>query len=276
MRVGSLLGQLLLTSACASAPLAPGGSLSSYEQMQPARSLRARALIFANAQALAGAHSVRIAPVAFRPGAADVVSPAQAALIARGVGRTLCLKLSQHFDMVAPEAPADLTVRVSVIHITPTDRAAAAVTVPMSAGSMAMGIPMIPRLPVGLGAFSAEGEAVDASGARRAALVWSRGADILTSRPRMSRIGDAYSLSLAFAGDLAGLILTARNPLHDVPPLTPRARRRPTPALCETLYGHGRPVESFIAGYVAAPPEWTEDAGRAAAKAPPKPKPPKR
>ena len=40
-------------------------------------------------------------------------------------------------------------------------------------------------------------------------MVWARGADIITSKPKVSTAGDAYDLAKAFADDFSKLVVTA-------------------------------------------------------------------
>ncbi len=111
------------------------------------------------------------------------------------------------------------------------------------------------RAPLGIGAFAAEGEAIDSAGVRRGSMVWARGADVPTSRARVSKIGDAYPLSDAFAGDMAALVITARNPLRELPKSAFGGRGRPVAQLC-VAYGKAHGVENVVGGLFGAPPEW--------------------
>ena len=274
-RLGRTLGLAIAALAapawlagCASSSITQTGGLSSYEDMKDVKTTRTKARIFAQADALAAAKSVRIAAVTYGPGAADKVSADQRALIANLVERTLCVRLSNRFDIVAGDQPADLTIRTVITRLTPTNREAAAVMLPMRAASMAFGVPAPFRLPVGMGSFSAEGEAIDSAGARRASMVWARGADVLTSRARVSKIGDAYQLSDAFAGDMAALVITARNPLHDLPKASFGKRERPVAVACDA-YGKSHGAENFVGGIFGAPPEWTDGKPRPPAKSDP-------
>jgi hypothetical protein len=257
---GLLIGALSMAvglAGCASSSVTQTGGLTSYQDMTDVKTARTKAKIFADADTLASAKSVRIEPVTYSPGAADEVSADQRALIANLVERTLCVRLSGRFDIVAGPDPADLTVRTVITRLTPTNREAAAATLPIRAVSMAFGVPAPLRLPIGMGSFAAEGEALDQAGARRASMVWARGADVLTSRARISKIGDAYQLSDAFAGDMAALVITAKNPLHDLPKARFGGRVRPVAQACNA-YGKSHAVEGFVGGLFAAPPEWTE------------------
>ena len=252
-----VLGLASLLGACASSAVTQTGSISSYQGMTSVKTVRTKARISVDAPALAAARTVRIAPVAYAPGVAQGVSPDQSALVANLVSRTLCEKLSNQFDIVPEAGPADLEVKVVITRMTPTGRAAAGLSAPIRVAGMVAGVPIPARIPLGMGSFAAEGEAVDGGGAQRAAIAWARGADMFTNRPRISKIGDAYELSGAFAGDLANLITTAKNPLHDIPRGAFAKRKRPVPAACDA-YGKGHPVETFMSGFVAVPPEWTD------------------
>ena len=246
-------------TACATSSVTQTGAISSYDRLQAVKTTRTKAGIVADGPALAAARSVRIQPVTYGAdaGVGEGVSAAESALIANLVGRTLCVKLSNRYDIVAYPAPADLTIRAVITRMTPTNRTAAAASLPLRAAGMVVGLPFPGRFPVGLGSFAAEGEAVDARGAQRAAMVWARGADMFTNRARVSRIGDAYALSNAFAGDFAALIITAKNPLHDIPPMPFGTRPRPVSLICDA-YGKANAANGFVAGYVGAPPGWTE------------------
>ena len=253
----AIVGPSLVLAACASSSVTQSGGLSSYQGMASVKTTRTKARISADAPALAAARTVRIAPVAYAPGAAGRVSPDQSALVANVVARTLCIKLSDRFDIAQESGPADLEVRVVITRMTPTNREAAGVSAPLRLAGMVVGVPVPGRIPVGMGSFAAEGEAVDGGGVQRAAMVWARGADMFTNRPRASKIGDAYELSGAFAGDLATLVSTAKNPLHDIPRSPFAKRRRPVPTACDA-YGKGHAAETFMSGFIAAPPEWTD------------------
>jgi hypothetical protein len=254
--IGPLAAAVWL-SGCASSSITQSGGLSSYQDMTAVKTARTKARIFADADALAAAKSVRIEAVTYGSGAADEVSADQRALIANLVERTLCVRLSSRFDIVAGQEPADLTIHAVITRLTPTNREAAAATVPIRAVSIAFGVPAPFRVPIGMGSFAAEGEADDQTGGRRASMVWARGADVLTSQARVSKIGDAYQLSDAFAGDMAALVITARNPLHDLPKAPFGGRGRPVAQACDA-YGKSHGAERFVGGVFGAPPEWAE------------------
>ena len=246
-----------ILSGCASSTTTRTGALSSYEHMIPVHSVRSKALIFANEAALKSVQTVRIEPVVFASGAGQAISEHQRFLIANVVGRTLCHRLATKYDVVEAPSPADLDVKIAITRVAATGTAAAASSVALRAATIVARVPSA-RLPIGLGEFSAEGEALDLTGVQQAAMSWARGADIITNRARISKIGDAYGLSVAFAGDMARLIETGKNPLHDVPAIGThnRGRKRPSPAC--TAYGKAANAGLFVGGFFGAPPEWSD------------------
>jgi hypothetical protein len=225
--------------------------------MEDVKTTRTKAKIFADADKLATVKTVRIAAVVYGAGAGENVSADQRALIANLVERTLCQRLSARFDIVADQEPADLTIRTVITRMTPTNREAAAATAPIRAAGIVFGTPAPFRLPIGMGSFSAEGEAVDQAGVQRASMVWARGADALTNQARLSKIGDAYELSGAYAGDMAALVITAKNPLHDLPKAHLGRGGRPVSEACDA-YGKSHVAQNFVGGLFGAPPEWTD------------------
>jgi hypothetical protein len=253
----AILGGAPLLAACAHSAITETGGLTSYEGMTPVKTTRTHALYKADPPALAKATSVRIAPVTYAPGTGRKVSADQRAFIANIVARTLCDKLSDHYDIAAADGPADLTVRAVITRMTPTNRDAARASVPLRIAAAVVGVPVPGRLPIGLGSFAAEGEAIDSSGTQRAAITWARGADAFTNRARVSKIGDAFELSSAFAGDLADLVITGQNPLHDIPRHIMSKRNRPIPAACD-VYGRSQGVKDFLGGFVGMSPEVTD------------------
>jgi hypothetical protein len=260
------LALILGLTGCASSSVTQTGGMSSYQGLTDVKTVRTKARISADAAALAKAKSIRLEPVAYGEGAAEGVSESQRALIANRVMRELCVRLSNRFDIVTGKDPADMRVRTVITRLTPTNREAAAANLPLRAAGMVFGVPA-PRVPLGMGTFAAEGEAVDAAGAQRAVMVWARGADALTTRARVSKIGDAYELSGAFADDMANLVITGKNPLHELSVEMLKGRQRPVASACDA-YGKSHDVESFMSGFVGAPPEWTDG------KPPPAPPPP--
>ena len=256
----ALAAPLALLAACATAP-PPSGALSSYSGMTKSKAARIQASVRVDAPAVSAAKTLRLEPVAFAADAERKVAPAQLALIANAMERTMCDRLSARFDIVGAHDPADLTVKTTVTRIKPTQPGVAAASVVVSRLSP---VPLTPRVPLGLGGFTAEGEAIDPAGRQDAAMTWSRDADVYTN-PRASSIGDAYAFSGAFARDISALLVTGKDPVHNlsVPKLPHRAKH--ASANCAP-YGKGPGVVAFISSRLGAPPEWTDRTGPGAVR----------
>ena len=151
-------------------------------------------------------------------------------------------------------ARADLTVLTTVTGIRPTNTAAASASMGARVVARVVGSPIAPRVPLGLGGFSAEAEAMDRTGTQRAALVWTRNANALLTGARVSHVGDAYQLAAAFAGDLARLVSTGKDPLREVS--APHFSRKAPQAAC-AVYGRGE-KSGYINGMFGIAPEATD------------------
>jgi hypothetical protein len=64
-----------------------------------------------------------------------------------------------------------------------------------------------------------EAEALDQNGQQEAAIIWARGADALTSKPKVSSAGDAYDLAKSFADDFSKQLVKAASPFDTLPSL---------------------------------------------------------
>jgi hypothetical protein len=143
--------------------------------------------------------------------------------------RSLCSNLSTRFVVVSKDAHADLVVQAIITSLTPTDTTAAGISAVTGLGgkviSAASGVPLpIPRIPFGLGALTIEAEARDSSGQQRAAIIWARGADALTTDARVAEEGDAHTLAARFSEDFAKLLVTGTDPMSDPTPSLPSAQ----------------------------------------------------
>jgi hypothetical protein len=94
-------------------------------------------------------------------------------------------------------------------------------------------------------------------------MIWARGADMITSKPKVSTAGDAYDLAKAFADDFSKLVVTATSPFNTLPSL-PSINRinamlgvAPRDAACE-VFGRGPGVAGMIGDSIGLPPEWTD------------------
>jgi hypothetical protein len=248
VRLLSVALALELLSACASSAPPTSGILTSYSGLTRTKAHRAQALTRADSIALAAAKTVRIETVTFAEDAQSKATPAQRALLANAMERALC----KRFNVTTAADGADLTIKTVVTRIKPTNAAAAGLSLAVSASIL----PFAPRIPVGLGGFSAEAEAIQPDGGQAAAMVWSRDADILGGK-RVSAIGDAYDLSISFTHDLVKLLA---NPAADRDARSPARLDTSGSAAC-SIYGQGPGIVGAVGGLLGASPKMTDGRG---------------
>lgn len=255
-------------AGCATAQLETSGSLASYNDLTAADGITTKSKMRVDKAGVLAAQSVRIVPTSFSHGASQAaLTDKQRRVIANAVDRSVCIGLSDRFNVVPSGQPADLTVHVTVTRVTVTDAGAAGAAKVASAVPMfvSAGFPIVvPRIPYGMGGLSVEAEARDMQGQQKAAFVWARDADMLTSTPRVAASGDAYDLAGEFGADFSKLLITGENPF-DKKLSVPSMQRvnsafggKPKYSACDAFGRTG--VSAFIGGKMGAPPEWNDDA----------------
>jgi Protein of unknown function (DUF3313) len=258
----------LLLAGCASASMTRGGSLSSYDNMAPSNGTLTQSLVHVSHDEVLGAKTVRLMPTAFAATASPVLTDKQRALVANVIDRALCVGLSERFEVVMPNEPADLTVHAMVTQAAATDEIAAGASRVVSVVPSALGVPVpVPRLPLGLGSLSVEAEAVDRAGRQQGAMLWARGADSFTTSATVSKAGDAYDLAASFGGDMSRLLVTGASPFGKLPD-APSWQKigsslggKPKYAACEA-FGRGPGVTGMISSRIGLPPEWSDDGAK--------------
>lgn len=255
---------LLIISGCTSVPLKEGGTLTSYDQLSPAKGKFTKSRTFVDARWLYDVRTVAILPSAFSFGAASRIKTAQdRGLVTNALDRAVCVALSDRYQLVPAGQPADLTVRTLVTDIVPTNKTMAGVSTAVSLGS-SFALPVgIPRLPAGLGGLAVEAEAIDSTGTQRAAVVWSKGANSITNKARVSEVGDAYSLASNFGKYFSRMLVTGKEP-KGLDLSLPSAQRmnsalggKPKYAACDA-FGRSPGLAGIVADKVGAPPQWTD------------------
>jgi hypothetical protein len=265
----SLIGgtmALALLSGCASAPMTKGGSLSSYDNMTPSEGMLAKSMIRVSKDDVLAARTVRIVPTVFSQAASPTLSDKQRKMVANAVDRSLCMGLSERFQVVGPDQSADLTAHVLVTQAAPTDEVAAGASKVISfvPTALSLNVPVpIPRLPIGLGSLTLEAEARDQTGRQQAAMIWARGANSFTNSPMVSNAADAYDLTGAFSDDFSQLLITGSTPFGKSPGLPSFDKigaslgGKPKFAACEA-FGRSPGVVGMVAGKLGLPPEWSD------------------
>ena len=258
---------ILCLAGCANVPLQQGTSLTSYQGLAAHKGLLTKAAMKADRDTLLEARTVRIIPTEFSPAAATMVKePRDLRLVTNAIDRSLCVSLSDRLEVVGYGENADLTVHANVTALVPTNVVASGVAVATSFGS-SMVLPVsLPRLPLGLGGIAVEAEALGTDGTQKAAMLWARGANSITEKPRMSQIGDAYSLASKFGDDFAKLVVNGKSPFGRWPEVPSGQKIRSILggkakyAACRT-FGRAPGMAGLITGKFGLPPGWSDKGG---------------
>ncbi|NTG18755.1 DUF3313 domain-containing protein [Agrobacterium rhizogenes] len=261
---GACLSLVLIISGCTSLPLKEGGTLTSYNQLSPAKGNFTKSRTFVDAQGLSSVRTVAILPSTFSSAAASRIKTAQdRSLVTNALNRAVCVALSDKYQLVPAGQPADLTVRTVVTDIVPTNKAMAGLSTAASLGS-SVALPVgIPRLPAGLGGLAVEAEAIDSTGTQRAAIVWSKGANSITNSARVSEVGDAYSLAANFGKYFSRMLVTGKAPkalelsLPSAHGVKSALGGTPKYVACDA-FGRSPGLAGLVADKFGAPPQWTD------------------
>lgn len=261
---------VMLLSGCATAELTESGRLSSYTKLVPSDGVLTQSKIYIDRTAIIAAHSVRLLPTIVDAHAQKSgLTTQQLDLVSNAMDRSLCSNLSARFVVVSNDAPADLVVQAIITSLSPTDTTAAGLSAVAGVGgkviSAASGMPLpIPRIPFGLGALTTEAEARDSTGQQRAAIIWARGADALTTDARVAEEGDAHTLAARFSEDFAKLLVTGTDPMSDPTPLLPTTQSigeyfgGPAKYQACEQFGRNPGLGNTIGSKIGLPPSWTD------------------
>lgn len=261
-RIGFNLLLLTTLASCTSVPLSQGTSLGSNAGMTKSGGTLTQAKLRVDHQAVLAAKSIRIVPTSFARIPDGSFDKADLALLTNAIDRSLCINLSDRFHVVAADQPADLVVHATITGIVATNQTAAATSAVAALGAAALQVP-VPRLPVGLGGLAVEAEATGNDGMQKAAMVWSQGANMLTTKARVSKVGDAYSLASTFTGDFSGLLIKAADPFKQLITLPSMKRinaalgASPKNGACKA-FGATPGITGAVAGQLGLPPGWTD------------------
>jgi hypothetical protein len=210
------------------------------------------------------AQTIRIIPTTVSDATIQAIKrPEDRALVANTINRALCVSLSDRFKVVSSVEAADLTVHASIVDIMPTNSTAAGLSAVTSLGTAIMLPVSVPRLPIGLGGLSIEAEAIGSDGRQKAAMLWSRGANSFTNKPRVSEVGDAYSLGAGFGNDFGKMLVTGQTPFGMLPSIPSVQKIRASMGgknryeSCNA-FGHATGIAGILAGQVGMPPAWTD------------------
>ncbi|NNU68642.1 MULTISPECIES: DUF3313 domain-containing protein [Rhizobium] len=262
MRAAICAVLLALLSSCTNVPLQQGTSLGSYAGMAASGGSLTKAKLRVNSPAVLAAQTVRIVPTVVENAGGGSFDAKDLALLSNAVDRALCMGLIDRFKAVAPNEPADLVVHATVTDIVATNRAVAATSTVATLGASVAMVP-IPRIPIGLGGLSVEAEAVGQDGTQQAAMIWSRGANMLTTKARISSVGDAYSLSSAFGVDFSRMLVKGQDPFKETSSIRLMQKIKasfgsdPKYQACKA-FGPVPGIKGAVAGQLGLPPSWSD------------------
>jgi len=265
-RAPALLGACMLIAGCASVAPREGGTLSSYQRLKASDGTLTKSRQYIDKPALAAARTVTLVATRTVPGARADFSAEQITLVTNAVDRALCRELTRRYRIVP--SGGDLTVRAVVTGMTKTDTTAAGVSAVANVGgsvvSAVTGVPVpLPRLPLGLGSLALEAEATTPDGAQKAGFLWARGADAITTKPRIAAEADAHTLATEFAADWAKLLVTGKDPIAESMPLMPTAQSVGEyfgggPQTVCAAFGRNPGIGNTLGSAIGLPPSWTD------------------
>ena len=103
----------LTLSGCATAPLMTSGSLVAYNELTPADGITTKSKLHIDKPSILAARSISIVPARYSAAATTAeLSDQQRRIIANAIDRSLCIGLSDRFQIVPFGAPTDLTVSI--------------------------------------------------------------------------------------------------------------------------------------------------------------------
>ncbi|MFS8048958.1 DUF3313 domain-containing protein [Rhizobium sp. BR 314] len=260
---------LAVTSGCSSVPLKEGGMLSSYGNLGAPKGKFSKSRVFLDKDKLKDVKKVAIWPTTLTLAAGSrIPNPKDRLLVSNSIDRAICFAMSEKYQIVPIGGSPDLTVKAVITDIVPTQPTVAGAATAISIGS-SIALPVqIPRLPLGLGGLAVEAEALDGAGVQRAAILWSRGANSITNKARISKVGDAYDLAAAFGSEFSRMIIAGKEPgglnirLPSFYEIRTGIGGKPGSPLCES-FGRSPGVIGALGASFGAPPSWTDKGARA-------------
>ncbi len=225
-----MISSLLSLAACAGAPSAPSGFLSSYRGLdQPGEGLDAGVAMRSDTKAVEAMSEIYIQPAVVKLSAGSSLDADEWQRVAHEVDRQVCFHLSKHYTIVPAPAPGVPTLRIAVVRVAPTGQIASGVS---AATRFFIPVPVVKvRLPVGNGGLGTETELMGGDGAQVVAMLWSKDAQVVGRlQPSLSRVGDALQLAQPFSDKVTKTISNGKPDLP-VPNPDPCAAYGPRPTI---------------------------------------------
>jgi len=226
---------LLLASGCASVPKNDTSSIKTKHSLETIRAEKHRRIeqYIDNSQ-ISGIDRIALPNVIIEKNAFEKpITPGQALIVANNAARSFCNELAPYVVLVPASTVDTSQANITINRIQSTSSGAAGLS-----SLMGLAVPGPFRLPVGLGALSAEAELVNAQLQQVFYIRWARGANAILDDAKVSAIGDSWQIARKFGEEVAETIMDndressgiQRNKLED---LQIQSNRE----LCNTTYG---------------------------------------
>lgn len=225
----------LLASGCASVPKMAAGSIETEHALETVRAEKHRRIEqYIDSKEINTIDRIALPNVVIEQDAFQKpITPRQALVVANNAARSFCSELAPYVVLVPAGTVGTAQANITIDRIQSTSSGAAGLS-----SLMSLAVPGPFRLPVGLGALSAEAELVNAKLQQVFYVRWARGANAIMNDAKVSAIGDSWQLSRTFGKEVANSIVdndTARSGIqrNKLDSLRIQANRD----LCNATYG---------------------------------------
>ena len=226
---------LLLASGCASVPKLDAGSIETGNALETIRAEKHRRVEqYIDSDQVSTINRIALPNVIVGEGAFQkLITPRQALIVANNAARSFCSELAPYVVLMPASTVGTAQANITIDRIQSTSSGAAGLS-----SLMGLAVPGPFRLPVGLGALSAEAELVNAQLQQVFYIRWARGTNAISNDAKVSAIGDSWQIARKFGEEVAETIIgndkdrtgSQRNKL-ELPQIESNRE------LCNTTYG---------------------------------------
>ena len=226
---------LLLASGCASVPKNDANSIKTEHGLETIRAEKHRRIEqYIDNKEISTIDRIALPNVIIGKDAFEKpITPRQALIVANNAARSFCNELAPYVVLAPASTVGTSQANITINRIQSTSSGAAGLS-----SLMGLAVPGPFRLPVGLGALSAEAELLNAQLQQVFYIRWARGANAVMDDAKVSAIGDSWQIARKFGEEIAETIMDndkessgiQRNKLED---LQIQSNRE----LCDATYG---------------------------------------
>lgn len=226
---------LLFASGCASVPKIAAGSIETGHALETIRAENHRRTEqYIDRQELQTIDRIALPKaIVGKDALQKPITPRQGLIVANNAARSFCNELAPYVVLVPAGTVGTAQANITIDRIQATSSGAAGFS-----SLVGLAVPGPLRLPIGLGALSAEAELVNTRLQQVFYIRWARGANAIMNDAKVSAIGDSWQLARKFGEEVAEAIMDndkarsgiQRNKLDD---LQIQSNRQ----LCNSTYG---------------------------------------